>query len=139
MEANRRNENKRTAAQEQLRADLRRLFGVDWSPEESEVHDIKFQVMSRTVAGPLSDEGTRAGGAGFGHGRTRTVLPPAKAKRFCLPATKPSGRPSQQVAKTNPKPFSPAAYEELQARTSFLEEMFAGRLLHLEDLELTPH
>lgn len=139
VEANRRNENKRTAAQEQLRADLRRLFGVDWSPEESEVHDIKFQVMSRLVAGPLSDEeheqawrwvlATVEQGQSFRQQKQNILLTRDQAEWQTIAA----GR-KDQLAKT----FSPAAYEELQARTSFLEEMFAGRLLHLEDLELTP-
>jgi hypothetical protein len=34
--------------------------------------------------------------------------------------------------------LNPAAFEELQARTALLEEIFDSKYLHVEDLELTP-
>lgn len=139
VEANRRNETNRTAAQEELRAELRRLFGVDWSPEEHEVRDIKFQVMSRLIAGPVSDEqheqawrwlmATIEKGQTFRQRRQHLLLD--------------QDHVAWQTIAQNRKTllegiFSTSEYEEFQARTTFLEEMLGARLIHLEDLELTP-
>lgn len=139
VEANRRIENNRTTAQEQLRAELQQLFGVEWNPEEGEIHDIKFQVMSRLVVGPISDEdyehawrwlmATVEKGQSFRQQRQNLLFTQDQADWQTIA----EGRKRQLE-----KVFSPVAYEELQARTAFIEEIFSERTINLKHLELTP-
>ena len=138
-EANRRNESARTEAQTALRAELRELFGVDWSPEESESRDLRFQALSRLVVGPVSDEqherawrwlmSTVELGQKFRSDRNRIWLTADFAEWQKLTATK-----QAQVEQI----FGPVAFEEFQARTTVLEEMFDSRVMQLKELELTP-
>lgn len=137
--ANRRNETARAAAQDALRAELRGLFGVDWSPEEGEARDLRFQALSRLVVGPVTDEqherawrwlmSTVELGQRFRSERNRIWLIADTAEWQKIVAAKQAQ--AEQI-------FGPVAYEEFQARTTVLEEMFDSHGLHLKELELTP-
>lgn len=137
--ANRRNETARNEAQSALRAELHTLFGVDWSPEESEVRDLRFQALSRLVVGPVTDEqherawrwlmSTVELGQKFRSDRNRIWLIADFAEWQKIIAAK-----QTQVEQI----FGPVAFEEFQARTTVLEETFESRGLQLKELELTP-
>jgi len=138
-EATRRDEAACLKAQDQLRAQLRRVLGLDWSPDEPELHDVRFQVGSRLVAGPISEEQHEAAcrwllatveeEKNFQRQRDHLLLEQDQAEWQQIV--------TDQKARLE-KLLPPDAFEELQARTSLLEEAFAGKLLHFEDLELTP-
>lgn len=138
-EANRRTETARTEAQTALRAELLQLFGVDWSPEEGEARDLRFQALSRLVVGPVTDEqherawrwlmGTVELGQKFRSDRNRIWLTADFAEWQKIIAAR-----QAQVEQI----FGPVAYEEFQARTTVLEEMFDSRVMQLKELELTP-
>jgi len=138
-EANRRNTTNRSLAQAAVVADLKRLFGVDWSPDENEMHEIKVQALSRMVVGPVTDEehervwrwflGTMRQRQSFREERNSLLLE-ADYRTW-------DGVINDRVGQLH-QILNPAAFEEFQARTSLLEEIFDAKLLHIEDLELTP-
>lgn len=137
--AGRRTEAARTEAQSALRAELRGLFGVDWSPEEGEARDLRFQALSRLIVGPVTDEqherawrwlmSTVELGQKFRSDRNRIWLTADTAEWQKIIAAK-----QAQVEQI----FGPVAYEEFQARTTVLEEMFESRGIQVKELELTP-
>ncbi len=138
-EADRRTATNRSLAQTAVLADLKRLFGVDWSPEENEMHEIKIQALSRMVVGPVSDEeheqvwrwflGTMRQQRSFREDRNSLLL--AADYRVWDDVINERVGQLRQI-------LNPAAFEEFRARTSLLEEIFEAKLLHLEALELTP-
>ncbi len=138
-EADRRTATNRSLAQAAVVADLKRLFGVDWSPEENEMQEIKIQALSRMVVGPVSDEeheqvwrwffGTLRQQRSFREDRNSLLL--AADYRAWDDVINDRVGQLRQI-------LNPAAFEEFRARTSLLEEIFDAKLLHIEDLELTP-
>lgn len=138
-EADRRTATNRSLAQAAVVADLKRLFGVEWSPEENEMQEIKIQALSRMVVGPVSDEehdrvwrwffGTMRQQRSFREERNSLLL--AADYRAWDEFIDDRVGQLRQI-------LNPAAFEEFQARTSLLEEIFDAKLVHIEDLELTP-
>lgn len=138
-EADRRTATNRSLAQAAVIADLKRLFNVDWLPEENEIHEIKIQALSRMVVGPVSDEehdqvwrwffSTMHQRESFCNARNSLLLE-ADNRAW-------DGVINDRIGQLR-QILNPAAFEEFQARTSLLEEIFEEKLLHLEDLELTP-
>lgn len=137
--ANRRAQTNRSAAQAAVVADLKQVFGVDWTPEDGEMRKVKIQAVSRLVVGPVSDEEhervwrwlltTMQQRQSFRSDRQYLLLASDHAEWEDIA----TGRRLQLEQILNP-----AAFEELQARTALLEEIFDAKYLHVEDLELTP-
>lgn len=138
-EADRRTATNRSLAQAAVIADLKRLFGVDWSPEEGEMHEIKIQALSRMVVGPVTDEEhEQVWRWFFGTMRQRQSFREERNSLFLESDYRTwDGVINDRVGQLR-QILNPAAFEEFQARTSLLEEIFDAKLLHLEDLELTP-
>lgn len=138
-EANRRSATNRSTAQAAIVTDLKRLFGVDWSPDEGELRDMKVQALSRLVVGPVSDDE---------HERVwRWFMVSTQLRQSFRQARQNLLLETDHVAWDRivaerkiqlGQILNPAALEEFQARTALLEEIFDAKLLHVEDLELTP-
>lgn len=136
--ATRRNETNRTAAQTELRAELRRLFGVDWSPEEGEANDLKFQAFSRLLTGPVTDEQHE-----YAWRWVLATVEQARAfrqeRRILLTSdTVQWEQRTTDRLKQLAAVLSPPVFEEFQARTTMLDELWNSESVHLKDLELSP-
>ena len=138
-EADRRTTTNRSLAQAAVVADLKRLFAVEWSPDENEMHEIKVQALSRMVVGPVSDdEHERVWRWFLGTMRQRQSFREERNSLFLEADYRAwDGVINDRIGQLR-QILNPAALEEFQARTSLLEEIFDAKLLHLEALELTP-
>jgi len=119
--------------------ELQRLFGVEWGPEEAEIDDVRFQVLSRLIIGPVSEtEYERTwrwfmtlmeSSQRFRQQRGNLLLSADRKEWEGVVALK-----NAQLEKILPL----QAHEEFRARTTFLEELFESKALQLKYLELTP-
>lgn len=134
-----RNETARTAAQDALRMELQRLFGVEWGPEEAEIDDVRFQVLSRLIIGPVSEAEYERTWRWF-----MTLMESSQRFRqqrgnLWLSADKKEWEGVVALKNAQLEKILPLqAHEEFRARTTFLEELFESKALQLKYLELTP-
>lgn len=138
-EASRRMETNCSAAQSAVVADVKRLFGIEWSPDEPETHTVQVQALTRLLAGPVPDEVHERAiqwimlsvrlGQRFREERDGVTLQ-ADQIRWQEIVT---GRQTQLQ-----RLFGDAAYDELLARSTAMEELLESRNIHLRYQELTP-
>jgi len=137
-DANRRNEENRSTAQTALVTEVSQLFGVEWSPEESETHEVQVQALARIVIGPVSDQEYELVWRWFVRSATQQQSYRRNHQYLLLSDDLSSLASSAQSRRERLEAaLGPATFTELQARTSFLEEAFDSKSLHVRDLELT--
>lgn len=128
-----------TAAQQALFAEVARALGVEWSPQEAELHRLEGQALARMVIGPIPEAATEATLHWFflfirdveltRRDRNRVVL-----EREVVAWEKHVAARQAQLTQI----LGPMAFEELQARSALLEDLFANSLIRCTELELTP-
>jgi hypothetical protein len=130
---------KQIAAQQALFAEVARALGGEWSPMEAELHRLEGQALARLVLGPIPEVAGEAALRWFFHfvrdmelarrDRDRVVL-----ERDVVAWDKQVAARQAQLTQI----LGPMAFEEVQARSALLEDLFANSVIRWTELELTP-